>query len=124
MPFSTGLITNTRALGTAASNIVLSTRNIDTVNAATVTYHIFASADSSVFYTAYMSSFIVDPNYFDVREFFIAGNVACEVQVSVSDSTSTLISVFGIDESGNLVTNQGKLQEDLSFITSLSPVIL
>ncbi|OPH61412.1 hypothetical protein BC351_14845 [Paenibacillus ferrarius] len=124
MPFSTGLVTNTRAFGTAASNIVLSTRNIDTINPATVTYHIFASVDSSIFYTAYMSSFIVAPNYFDVREFFIAGNVAYEVQVSISNSTSTLISVFGIDEFGNLVTEQGKLQEDLSFISSLSPVIV
>ena len=124
MPFSTGTVTNTRAVGTAASNIVVSTRNLDVANPVTVTLHIFASVDSSTFYTAYLTFYNVPADSYDVREFFIAGNVAYEVQINVSsDPPSTLMTVVGIDESGNLVTGQRYAQEDLNFIVSLTPVM-
>ncbi|MWV42242.1 hypothetical protein GRF59_01245 [Paenibacillus sp. HJL G12] len=126
MAFSTGTVTNTRDVGTAASNIVVNTRNLDAVNPVTVVVEIFASVNSSTFYTAYLTSYIVPPNSYNVREFFIAGNVAYEVQINLTSSVPTpnvLMSVFGINEFGNLVTEQRYAQSELSLIPALSPVM-
>ncbi|MBB3110084.1 hypothetical protein FHS18_002151 [Paenibacillus phyllosphaerae] len=117
MGYSTSIITNTRATGTAASTIVVNTRNWNTSAPTTITIQIFASVDGVTFYTAYASSYVVATDSFDVREFFIAGNVAYEVQVN-SSSSEVLFSVFGLDEFGNLVTSQGKTQAELSFVGS------
>ncbi|UUZ84326.1 hypothetical protein LJK88_11820 [Paenibacillus sp. P26] len=124
MPFSTGIITNTKAVGTAASNIVLSTRNADASNPSQIVVQIFASTDSVTFYTAYVSNFIVAAKSFDVREFFIAGNVAYEVQINVISTvpSNVLVTVHGIDGSGNLVTNQRVLQSEFTAITALTPI--
>ncbi|MBO7742860.1 hypothetical protein I8J29_01540 [Paenibacillus sp. MWE-103] len=119
MPFSTGIITNTRATGTAATTVVVNTRNENLSAASTITIVLYASVDSHTFYTAYVTSFVIPPNSFDVRTFFISGNVAYEVQTNTS-SPQVLFSVYGLDEFGNLVTEQGKLQADLSFIGSLT----
>ncbi|SFA74708.1 hypothetical protein SAMN05216312_101259 [Cohnella sp. OV330] len=122
MPYSTGTVTNTRDFGTASTNIVLNVRNLDIALPVSVIVKIFASVDSDNFYTAYVSSFDVPPNAYDVRTFFIAGNVAYEVQVDLfSNSTNALISVYGIDEFGNLVTDQRFAQNEMSFIPTLSP---
>ncbi|GFZ88424.1 hypothetical protein GCM10008018_38230 [Paenibacillus marchantiophytorum] len=120
MPFTTGVITNTN---TGAANIVVNTRNIDTHNTAIITVQIFASVNSTVFHTDYVSSYIVLANSFDVREFVISGNVAYEVQISVLNSTSAVMSIFGIDAFGNLITDQRILQQDLTYISTLSPPI-
>ncbi|AZN40788.1 hypothetical protein [Paenibacillus albus] len=122
MPYSTGIVTNTRFIGTAASSVVVSTRNIDVINSTTVTVHIFASVNSSVFYTAYLTSYVVAANSFDVRSFSIGGNVAYEVQLS-SSTTSALFTVTGLDEFGNLTEDQRIPQAELIFIPTLSPVI-
>ncbi|WP_116189466.1 hypothetical protein [Paenibacillus taihuensis] len=52
----------------------------------TIVAEIFASVDSSIFYTAYLLSYVVPADSYDVREFFIAGNVTYEVQL---DAQST-----------------------------------
>ncbi|SEG72045.1 hypothetical protein [Paenibacillus sp. UNC499MF] len=125
MPFSTGIITNTRDAGTASSNIVMNVRNLDLTNPVTVTVQIFASVNSTTFYTAYLITYVVPANSYNVREFFIAGNVAYEVQINTASvaAPNALLSVFGIDGFGNLVTDQRILQSELSFISSLSPVM-
>ncbi|MCZ8513585.1 hypothetical protein O9H85_14305 [Paenibacillus filicis] len=124
MPFSTGVITNTKAVGTAASNIVVSTRNADASNTSQIVVQIFASVASTVFYPAYVSNFVVAAKSFDVREFFIAGNVAYEVQINVISvsPSNVMVTVTGIDGSGNLVTNQQVLQSELTTITALTPI--
>ncbi|TYP79770.1 hypothetical protein [Paenibacillus methanolicus] len=122
MPFSTGTITNTRATGTASSTIVLSTRNLNTSAASTITVQIFATVNSTTFYTAYVDSFVIAANSYNIRTYVIGGNVAYEVQVN-SSASQVLFSVFGIDEFGNMVPNQGRTQPELSFIAALSPII-
>ncbi|SFT16470.1 hypothetical protein [Paenibacillus sp. BC26] len=127
MAYSTGVVTNTRATGTAATNIVVNTRNLDTDDSVWITVQIFASVDSSDFYTAYYSMYEVLEDSYDVREFYIAGNVTYEVQLSVTVEAgvpNALMSVTGLDEFGNLVEDQRFTQADLTFITSLSPVQL
>lgn len=122
MPFSTGTVTNTRDFGTAATNIVLNVRNLDIALPVSVIVKIFASVDSDNFYTAYVSSFNVSPNAYDVRTFFIAGNVAYEVQIDLSsNATNALLSVYGIDEFGNLVADQRFAQNEMSTIPFISP---
>ncbi|GKS12736.1 hypothetical protein YDYSY3_37360 [Paenibacillus chitinolyticus] len=125
MPFSTSTITNTRDVGTASSNIVINVRNLDTANPVTVTVHVLASVNSTTFYTAYLVTYVVPANSYNVREFFIAGNVTYEVQINTTSVAipNVLLSVFGIDGSGNLVTDQRILQSELSFISSLSPIM-
>lgn len=122
MPFTTGIITNTRDFGTAATNIVINTRNLDTVNVSVITVLIYASTTSSSFSPLYLASYAVPPNGFDVRTFFISGNVAYEVQLQAAGLTPNNVNftVFGIDQFGNLVTNQRVLQTELSSIPALS----
>ncbi|WP_308634091.1 hypothetical protein [Paenibacillus silvisoli] len=127
MPFTTGPVTNTRDFGTAASNIVVSTRNLDPASAVTVIVEIFASVDSSIFYTAYSLSYVVPANAYDVREFFIAGNVTYEVQLNSMAQTTTsvnpnvIMSVTGLNEFGNLVESQFFNHVNLIPISQLSP---
>jgi hypothetical protein len=124
MPFTTGLITNTRDFGTAASNIVVSIKNEDTVNPATVRVQIYNSPTSSTLTILYVSNLVVQPNSINVSEFFIAGNVAYEVQFNVTSQvpTNVVLTVFGLDEFGNLVTNQRVLQPEFTIIPVLSPL--
>jgi hypothetical protein len=124
MPFTTGLITNTRDFGTAASNIVVSTKNEDTINSATIIVQIYNSPTSTTLSPLYASSFVVPPNSINVSEFFIAGNVAYEVQLNVTGAvpSNVVLTVFGLDEFGNLVTNQRVLQSELTIIPILSPL--
>jgi hypothetical protein len=124
MPFTTGLITNTRDFGTAASNIVVSIKNEDIVNPATVRVQIYNSPTSSTLTILYVSNLVVQPNSINVSEFFIAGNVAYEVQFNVTSQvpTNVVLTVFGLDEFGNLVTNQRVLQPEFTIIPVLSPL--
>jgi hypothetical protein len=124
MPFTTGLITNTRDFGTAASNIVVSIKNEDTINSATIIVQIYNSPTSTTLSPLYASSFVVPPNSINVSEFFIAGNVAYEVQINEISllPTNVVFTVFGIDEFGNLVVNQRVLQPEFTIIPVLSPL--
>ncbi|MDF2922726.1 MAG: hypothetical protein K0R57_1640 [Paenibacillaceae bacterium] len=122
MPFTTGIITNTRDFGTAASNIVVSIHNTDSANSATVLVQIIASVTSETFYTAYVMGIPLPPSGFTVREFFIAGNVAYEVQLDVTAPTpsNVILSTYGIDRFGNLVAGQRVLQSELTTIPAIS----
>ncbi|SFI38008.1 hypothetical protein SAMN02799624_00703 [Paenibacillus sp. UNC496MF] len=122
MPYSTGIVTNTRDIGSAAANVVVNARNLDLANPLLVIVKLFASADSSVFYTPYLVSYTVPPDSYDVRMFGVAGNVAYEVQMYTSLlPPSVALSVYGINEFGNLVTDQHFRQNDLNGILGLSP---
>ncbi|SDX47260.1 hypothetical protein [Paenibacillus sp. CF384] len=123
MPLTTGWITNTRDFGTAATNIVVNMKNADQVNSATIIVQVLGSVDSSSFVPVYASSFILPPNTSQVMTYFIAGNVAYEVQYAVMELINeVVVSVFGIDESGNLVTNQGYSTPQFAFISQLDPL--
>ncbi|REE94351.1 hypothetical protein A8990_101144 [Paenibacillus taihuensis] len=75
-----------------------------------------------ILYTAYVTSFALTANDFDVRGFLIGGNVAYEVQLS-SSTTAVLFTVTGTDEFGNLAEDQRFPQTELSFIPQLSPIV-
>ncbi|SDX72152.1 hypothetical protein [Paenibacillus sp. CF384] len=124
MPFTTGWVTNTRDFGTAASNIVVNFKNNDQVNSATIILGIFASVDSSSFVPVYAQSFLLPPNTSQVMTYFISGNVAYEVQFEeiMPLTNNTVLTVYGIDEFGNLVNNQRFTPPELAFIDVLSPL--
>ncbi|AZN38282.1 hypothetical protein [Paenibacillus albus] len=124
MPFTTGIVTNTRDFGTASSNIVVSMKNESLEDTATVVILIFASVDSSSFTTAYAESFTLAPNETEITTYFISGNVAYEVQYDVimPAENNVVVSVFGIDEFGNLVQDQRYAPSEYMFIPDLSPV--
>ncbi|SFT08936.1 hypothetical protein SAMN05428962_4299 [Paenibacillus sp. BC26] len=119
MTYSTSVVTNTRDLGTAAAAIFVNVRNNDIADT-TVLITVIASVDSENFYTAYLSGFVVPPGGYEVMTFNIAGNVAYEVQVFVNKFDAfmapALVSVYGVDEFGNLVENQGFSPQDLTVI--------
>ncbi|MFU1793574.1 hypothetical protein ACM1RC_06890 [Paenibacillus azoreducens] len=121
MPFSTGIITSTRAVGTAATNVVVSTRNISS-NDATILVKVFGVPITTLTLTPfYFISFIVPANSADIREFFIAGNVAYEVQINnLTPAAEVIFSTFGLDEMGNIVDEQRVLQSELTPISALS----
>lgn len=122
MPFTTGIITNTRAIGTAATNIVVSVRN-NSASVATIAVEVFGVPISTLILTPhYVTSYDVPANSADIREFFIAGNVAYEVQLdNLTPMSEVTISTYGLDEFGNLVTDQRVLQSELTSIAALSP---
>lgn len=124
MPFTTGIVTNTRDFGTASSNIVVSMKNESMVDTATVVVLVFSSVDSSSFAPAYAESFILAPNQSEITTFFIGGNVAYEVQYDVIMPTpnNVVVSVFGIDEFGNLVTDQRYSPTEFTSIPALTPM--
>ncbi|MEC0370913.1 hypothetical protein [Paenibacillus chibensis] len=123
MPFTTGIITSTRAEGTAATNVVVSVRNVDTSDA-TVVVQIFGVPWSNLVLTPhYVTSYVIPANSSDIREFYIAGNVAYEVQINnLSPSVEVAFSTYGIDEFGNIVEEQRVLNSELTPIAALSPV--
>lgn len=113
--FTTGLITNTRATGTAATNIVVSARNLSNASA-TIVVEVYGVPISTLVLTPlYVTGFILPAFSSDIRSFFIAGNVAYEVQYGVTATlTQVAMSTYGIDEFGNLVTEQRVLQSELT----------
>ncbi|MDH6374385.1 hypothetical protein M2444_006235 [Paenibacillus sp. PastF-3] len=121
MPYTTGLITNTRATGTAASNVVVSVRNTSNANAMIIV-EVFGVPYSTLALTPlYVTGYYVPAMSSDIREFFIAGNVAYEVQIDTSFPLANVVcSVYGLDEFGNLVTDQRVLQSELTQISALS----
>lgn len=121
MPFTTGIITNTRATGTAASNIVVSVRNTSNASA-NIIVEIFGVPYSTLALTPiYVSGYNVPAKSADIREFFIAGNVAYEVQFSNNSILAEVVfSTYGLDEFGNLVTDQRALNSELTPISALS----
>lgn len=121
MPYSSGIITNTRVTGTAANFIAVSSRNLSSATA-TVVVEIFAVPMSTLTLTPiYVSSFTVPAFSADIREFFIAGNVAYEVQIDNTDPLSVVaFSSYGLDGSGNLVLEQRVLQSEFTEIAAFS----
>ncbi|GAB6992053.1 hypothetical protein [Paenibacillus pini] len=120
MPYSTGMITNTRATGTAAANVVVSTRNTSS-SSAVILVAVFG-VPSSTLIPLDLTSYVVPPYGVDIREFFIEGNIAYEVQLSeLSILAQVLFSTYGIDEYGNIVTEQRVLNSELTEIQAISP---
>ncbi|MCM3782612.1 hypothetical protein M3231_06485 [Neobacillus mesonae] len=119
--YTTGLITNTRATGTAATNTVVSVRNVGT-SVASIVVAVFVVPITTLTLTPlYVTSYSIPANTSDIRSFFIAGNVAYEVQYNVTTTlTEAAISTYGLDEFGNLVTEQRVLQSELTPINALS----
>jgi len=119
--FTTGLITNTRATGTAATNIVVSSRNLGTASA-TVVIEVFGVPGTTLTLTPlYVTGFILPANSADIRSFFIAGNISYEVQYSITATlTGVTVSTYGLDEFGNLVTEQRVLQSELTPTSGLT----
>ncbi|CAI6079742.1 hypothetical protein [Cohnella sp. JJ-181] len=119
--YTTGLITNTRASGTAATNIVVSARNLSNASA-TVVVEVFGVPSSTLVLTPlYVTGYILPAFSSDIRSFFIAGNVSYEVQYSVTATlTQVAMSTYGLDEFGNLVTEQRVLQSELTPTSGLT----
>lgn len=117
--YSTGVVTNTRAKGTASSNIILNINNIAPA-ALTVIVRIIASVDSNTFFVATSSVFFIPIGSYEVRSFSTHGYVAYEFQVSLRHVSAVgpepIVSLYGINEFGNLVINQGFSPEELSKI--------
>ncbi|MFD2385416.1 hypothetical protein ACFSWD_30570 [Paenibacillus xanthanilyticus] len=117
------MLTNTRATGTAATNVVVNVRNLDQVADVTVIVQIFAlSATTLTLSPVYQTGIVVAPNSATRQLFNIAGNLAYEVQLSIiTPLPNALLSVFGVDEFGNLVAGQRVLQSELTEIPVLTP---
>ncbi|NBD24729.1 hypothetical protein [Paenibacillus glycinis] len=121
MPYTTSLITNTRAIGTAASNVVVNARNITNVQALVLVEVYVVPATTQVLQLAYLTGYFLPGQSSDSRTFFIGGDIAYEVQLSViGPLTEVVLSTFGLDEFGNLVHGQRVLQEEMTVISTLS----
>jgi hypothetical protein len=124
LPFTTGYITNTRAVGTAASNVVVNIVNENQIFPATVEVRIFYSIVPDTKIPLYVSMYTLPINSIKRSTFFIAGVLAYEVQFNVTSSAASDVvsSVYGLDESGNLVHAQRIHQSELTTISALSPL--
>ncbi|AZN43064.1 hypothetical protein [Paenibacillus albus] len=123
MPYTTGWVTNTTEFGTAASNIVVNIKNNNQTNSTSFIVKVFASVDSSTFNHLYSQSINLAPRSSQVTTFFIAGNVAYDAQydeVTPALLGDTVLTVYGIDPVGNLVTNQRFTPPEFTFINTFS----
>ncbi|MBM7564211.1 hypothetical protein [Paenibacillus sacheonensis] len=121
MPFSTGLISNTSSTGIASANVVVNARNITNVEALVLIEVYVVPESTQTLNMAYLTGFMLAAKSSGTREFFIGGAIAYEVQLSVvGPVTEVVLSVFGLDESGNIVHGHRVLHEELTVISTLS----
>lgn len=124
MPYTTSLINNTRETGTAASTVVVNARNITNVSSI-ILIEVYVVPESTLTLTlAYIAGFVLGGLSSDTREFFIGGDIAYEVQLAtVGLLNETVLSVFGLDESGNEVDGHRVLHQELTPISTLSTAL-
>ncbi|MCZ8513592.1 hypothetical protein O9H85_14340 [Paenibacillus filicis] len=125
MPFTTGLITNTSANGTAASTVVFNVLNADPVFVTIVHLQIFGVLNTDVpRIPLHNVGYQVLPNTVSVKTFSIGGFFAYEVQFNVIARTNLgdTVSIFGLDASGNLVTGQRYIQSEFKEISQLTTI--
>jgi hypothetical protein len=125
MAFTTSLITNTGAGETAAAYVFVNVINESDSSDATIELQLFQVVNTGEpkIPLAHFS-YIVPAAVVDVRTFYISGVAAYEVQLDVTGIPNYLVmfSVFGVDEFGNLVPTQRVLNEELSYIPSLTRI--
>ncbi|MFC4778962.1 hypothetical protein ACFO9Q_19385 [Paenibacillus sp. GCM10023252] len=120
--YTTGLITNTRTFGTAASDVVVNSHNLGAVDV-TVIVEVFGASPSSPALTPlYIIGFDLPAGMEDTRSFFIAGNLTYEVQISNTSSVfnEVIHSTFGVNEFLNLTHEQRVLHTELVPIAALT----
>lgn len=123
MPLTTGLITNTRDFGTAATNIVVNIANENISAGATVEVRVFYVLEADVKIPLYVAGITLLPNSIARRLFFVSGVFAYEVQFAITEPVAgqVVVSTFGLDAFGNLVQEQGILHEEMHTIANLTP---
>ncbi|MBO7742817.1 hypothetical protein I8J29_01325 [Paenibacillus sp. MWE-103] len=121
MPFTTGLLTNVDSVGSAVSNVVVNARNIANIEALVIVEVFIVPATTGELTLAYLTGYMVDAKSSDIRSFFIAGNLAYEVQTSViGPLTEVVMTTFGLDEFGKIVDGHRVLQEEMTEISVLA----
>lgn len=123
MPLTTGLITNTRDFGTAATNVVVNLVNENISAGASVEVRIFYVLEPDVKIPLYVAGITLAANSIARRVFFVSGVFAYEVQFGITEPTTgqVVVSTFGLDAFGNLVQEQGILHEEMHTINNLTP---
>jgi hypothetical protein len=126
MPLTTGLITNTRDFGTAATNVVVNLVNENISGGASVEVRIFYVLVPDVKIPLYVSGITLAANSIARRVFFVSGVFAYEVQFAITEPVAgeVVVSTFGLDAFGNLVQEQGILHQEMHTITNLTPTVL
>ena len=124
MPYTTGLILNTSEYEASANSVVVCIRNLSNASATIIVQVFTASYAGTPLSPLYVTGYVIPAKSADIREFFIAGNVAYEVQISnLSVLAGVSISTYGTDEYGENVPGQRVLQSELTEIPALSSPI-
>lgn len=125
MPYTTGLILNTsEEYETSANNVVVCVRNLSNASATIIVQVFTASYLDTPLSPLYVTGYVIPAKSADIREFFIAGNVAYEVQINnLSVLAGVSISTYGTDEYGENVPGQRVLHSELTEIPALSSPI-
>lgn len=123
MPLTTGLITNTRDFGTAATNVVVNLVNESLSGSAIVEIRVFYALEAEVKIPLYVSNVTLLPNSIRRILYFVAGVFAYEIQFNIIEPIpdQLVVSSFGLDAFGNLVQEQGIVHEMMHVIANLSP---
>lgn len=125
MPFTTGLVTNTRATGTAATNVAVNTRNITSTPIQVLIEVYIVPPFTNSLTLIYVNGYTLAGHSSDTHLFSVAGNIAWEVQLNATGLLSEVaFSVYGLDEFGNLVPGQNIKVTDWMPITAFSTPIV
>ncbi|WP_342047796.1 hypothetical protein [Bacillus sp. OTU530] len=121
MALTTGIIANT---GPNPARFIL--MNIDNDNlsfSSTVIYHIYVWNSLVSKSLIYADSLNINANTSLILNFNITGNTFYEVQFLVTGQvpTDTIINVFGIELSGNVIPHQRVLDQELTQISQINP---
>jgi hypothetical protein len=125
MALTTGIVANTGAK--SASLVLLTIDNHSLIFSFKVIFHIYVWNDSNNKILAYTDSITLNPNTSYIETYNISGNYAYEIQFVISGqqpgepTTDTVISVFGLNESGDVIPHQAIYNRRLTTISQINP---
>ncbi|WP_308637790.1 hypothetical protein [Paenibacillus silvisoli] len=119
MPFTSGLVHNN--LPAPASNVVVNARNIGITTAVVVIEIYVVSPITNTLSILHINGYELPGKSSNTNVFFIGGNIAYEVQLSMTGLLSEVVfTAFGVDVHGSSVEGQQILANDWQPITALS----
>lgn len=120
MAFTTGLIINQTTGAPVATSVIVGVINDNPQFQANVELLVFRVIPSFTRLPAGHDLFNLGPNKMFIKTYSLVSAFAYEIQIDFFSATNVALSVFGVDQAGNFVTNQRVLTPELTLIDQLS----
>ncbi|MCY9694361.1 hypothetical protein [Paenibacillus alginolyticus] len=105
MAFTTGLIINQSTGGPMATSVVVGIINNNPMFSANVELEVSRIITGFTRLPAGQDLFVLGPNKMFIKTYTLVNALAYEIQIDYFSATNIAFSAFGVDQSGNFVTN-------------------